>query len=107
MDTVGDIFLVVGASWSLLAAIGIVRFEDVFFRMHAGTKATTLGVALIVLGAALKFNATVAAKLVLVVVLAYLTIPVGAHLVGRAVYHHRGDAHIQIDTIDELAEADL
>ncbi len=106
MDLVSDILLVAGGAWSVLAAVGNLKFDDVISRMHAGTKATTLGVTLVVVGAALDSDAATAVKLVLIVVLAYLTIPVGAHLVGRALYHERGDARVRIDTVDELAEAE-
>lgn len=106
MELMSDAFLMLGAGWSLLAALGILKFDDVFSRMHAGTKATTLGVALVTVGAAIDFGGATAAKLLLVVALAYLTIPVGAHLVGRATYHRRGQARIRIDTVDELADAD-
>lgn len=104
VETISGVFLIAGAVWSLLAAAGVLKFDDVLSRMHAGTKATTLGVFLVTLGAVPRFDAATSAKLVLVVALIYLTIPVGAHLVGRATYHERGTARIRIDTIDELAE---
>lgn len=106
MEVVSELFLVAGAGWSLLGAIGVLKFDDVFSRMHAGTKAATLGVLLVIVGGAMQFELATSAKLVLVLALVYLTIPVGAHLVGRAAYHERGDATIRIDTIDELAESE-
>jgi len=103
LDAVSGAFLIAGAVWSLLAAVGVLKFDDVFSRMQAGTKATTLGVVLVVIGAVPRLDPATSVKLVLVVALIYLTIPVGAHLVGRATYHERGDARIRIDTVDELA----
>lgn len=76
-----------GASLCLLAAIGLHRFGDVFSRMHGATKPATLGLGLILVAAAA--DATDVgdmAKLLLVVVLQFLTAPVGAHMVGRAAY---------------------
>lgn len=106
MRLVSDLLFVVGAGWCVLAAVGVVKFDDVFSRMHAGTKATTLGLVLILAGAAIRLDAGSAAKLVLAGLLVFLTTPVGAHLVGRAVHQSRGSAHIRIDTEDELDQAD-
>lgn len=94
-----------GAVLSLLAAIGLHRFPDVFSRMHAATKPATLGLVL-VLGAA---AATArdpgdVAKLLLVIALQFLTAPVGAHMVGRAAYRS-GDDVGPTTALDELAQA--
>ena len=56
-------------------------------RMHASTKAGTLGVGLSVISAALFFgNDLVTTKVVLIVLFILLTAPVAAHLIGRAAY---------------------
>ena len=52
MDTVGQALVLLGCALTLLAAIGVLRFSDVFIRMHALTKASTLGLLLALLGAA-------------------------------------------------------
>jgi multicomponent Na+:H+ antiporter subunit G len=102
MRVVSDLLIVAGSAWCVLAAAGILRFDDIYARLHAGTKATTLGLALVVVGAALRLDPGTAAKLVLAGLLAFLTAPVGAHLVGRAVHQVPGATKIRIDTIDEL-----
>ena len=89
MDLVADLLIVLGALWFCLAALGMLRFQDTLARMHAATKASTLGVALVVCGTALQLGGTDAVKAVLAIALAFLTIPVGSHLVGRAVWGHR------------------
>ena len=53
MDVAVDILLVAGAAWFLLAAIGVARLGDSLARVHAATKATTLGMMLMVSGAVL------------------------------------------------------
>ncbi len=53
---VSTALLAVGAAFSLIAAIGVVRFPDLFLRMHCSTKSATLGVSCIMLGAALHFG---------------------------------------------------
>lgn len=100
MRTVGEVLVVVGSGWFVLAAAGVLRFDDVFARMHAGTKASTAGMALVVVGSAIIVGGGVGLKLGLVVVLGFLTAPLGAHLLGRAVRHMPGDARFHL-TIDE------
>src|SRR5690606_19635806 len=47
---VAEVLVVLGGLFVLLAGVGVLRLKDVYARMHAATKAPTLGVALIVLG---------------------------------------------------------
>lgn len=104
MQFLGELLLLAGAAWSVLAAIGVNRFGDVYARMHAATKTTTLGVLLVLIGAALHLAPAQGAKLLLAGVLLFFTAPLGAHLVGRAVYRNRGVAAISIDSVDELPD---
>lgn len=106
MRGVGEVLLLLGAGWVLLAAVGVLRFDDVYARMHAATKATTLGLLLVLGGAATHLAGEDAAKLALVGVLVFLTAPIGAHLIGRAVHRAPGDVRIRIDTVDELGDAE-
>jgi multicomponent Na+:H+ antiporter subunit G len=102
----GEALLVAGAAWAVVAAAGVLRFDDVYGRMHAATKSTTLALLVVLAGAAAALGGTDAAKLALVGLLVLVTAPVGAHLMGRAVHRTPGSARIRIDTVDELA-ADL
>ncbi len=105
-DAVGSVLVVGGAVFALLAAIGPQRFDSVFARMHAATKAATLGLMLTVLGASLRLaDPADAPKLLLVLALQVLTAPVGAHLVGRAAYRS-GDQLSPHTTVDEMAGTD-
>ena len=72
-----------------LTGIGLVRFPDVFCRMHAAGKAGTLGVVLVVLGATVHFAGTeqdVWMRGVLAVFFQFLTSPAATHLLARAAY---------------------
>lgn len=97
--------VLVGAGLTLVGAIGLHRFPDVFARMHAATKPAILGMALVLTAAAVHADDLGdAAKLLLVVALQVLTAPVGAHMIGRAAY--RAGTELSDDTaVDELAEA--
>jgi multicomponent Na+:H+ antiporter subunit G len=98
--------MTVGVLLAVIASIGLQRFPDVFARMHAATKPATLGLALVLGGAALVMDdAGSVVKLLLVVALQFVTAPVGSHLVGRAAYR-AGTELDESTAIDELAGID-
>jgi multicomponent Na+:H+ antiporter subunit G len=77
--------LLFGGLFTLVAGIGLLRLGDVFLRLHASTKAGTMGAGLIGVALALAAqDAGVASRAVICVVFLLLTAPVGAHLIGRA-----------------------
>lgn len=103
VDVVVAVLLLGGVSLGLLAALGLQQFDDVFARMHAATKPATLGMVLILMAAAVRLGDTGAiTKLLLVVILQFITAPVGAHMVGRAAYR-AGTELSERTQIDELA----
>lgn len=107
IDVIASAMMVAGALLAVIAGLGLQRFPDVFARMHAATKPATLGLTLVVGGAALLVPAvTGTTKLLLVIVLQFLTAPVGSHLVGRAAYR-AGTELAEGTTVDELAGADV
>lgn len=78
--------LVVGALITLIGAIGMARLPDFFTRLHAASKASTLGVGAILL-AALIHSYVIGAfspKLLLIALFIFLTTPVSGHLLSRA-----------------------
>ena len=103
-ELLGGIFLVIGATFILLAGIGVVRFPDIYSRMHAAAKAPALGIMCIGIGVALSVRTTtVIISVLLVVVLQLLAGPVGAHVLARSVYY---GMRPPMDAVDELAAAD-
>lgn len=106
MRVLGEVLLLAGSLLTLLAAVGVVRFRDVFVRMHALGKATTAGLVLALVGGAVALDhPNDITSLCLAVVLHVATSPIGNVLVARATYLAEGIPH-GIDTRDELAEAD-
>lgn len=88
MTVVASFLLLAGCSLALLAGVGVLRLHDVFGRIHAATKPSSLGLLLVCLGAGfLVQGVTATTQLVAVVILQFFTAPVGAHLVGRAAYY--------------------
>jgi multicomponent Na+:H+ antiporter subunit G len=103
-EMIAGVLGLVGAAFVLVAGLGTLKFPDALSRMHAATKASSLGLALIVLGAEFQVTGG-SAKLGITVGLVFLTAPVAAHLVGRSIYRSGGDS-IRLDGIDQLAEAE-
>lgn len=82
------ILVTFGALFVLLAALGIVRMPDLYLRISVTTKAATLGVGMILIGAAVYFNeASITTRALAIVFFLLLTAPVGAHLIGKASYY--------------------
>ncbi|MFN8643853.1 MAG: monovalent cation/H(+) antiporter subunit G [Candidatus Binatia bacterium] len=78
---------VVGATFILLAAAGLLRMPDVLLRMSCSTKAATLGIVSTVLGAGLYFgDADVALRAAVGALFLLVTMPVAAQMIGRAAY---------------------
>jgi multicomponent Na+:H+ antiporter subunit G len=87
LDAVSLVCLTASALLSLAAAVGLLRFPDLLSRMHAGTKPQVLGVLLALLGVGLRLRSGLdVGMLVLVGIFQCLTLPVAAHMVGRAIY---------------------
>lgn len=97
-----ELLALAGAAFMLLSGIGILRFPDLYARMHAATKATTLGVALLGTGAVFALGET-RLKALLAVAFVFLTGPSAAHFVGRAAYRAEG-VEFDLDTQDDLAQ---
>lgn len=87
MDILIIIFSSFGAIFVLLAAVGIVRMPDLYLRISVTTKAATLGVGLILVGASLYFReASITSRVLAIVFFLLLTAPISAHLIGKASY---------------------
>lgn len=87
-DLLLALLLLSGGFFCLVAALGMLRLPDLLIRMHAATKAGTLGVGLLVLAAALYFaEIGMTLRAFTVALFVFLTAPVAAHLIGRAAYH--------------------
>lgn len=80
-------FLVLGTALIIIAAWGVIRMPDIYMRMSASTKAATLGIGCILVGAAIHFHELVfASRAIAIIFFVLLTAPVAAHRIGRAAY---------------------
>ncbi|NOJ59076.1 monovalent cation/H(+) antiporter subunit G [Arthrobacter sp. 260] len=107
IDALTAVFLIGGALMSVAAGVGLLRFPDLLTRMHAATKPQVLGLLLFLLAMALQLRSWVLLPVLLVCwIFMLLTVPVSAHMVGRAGYrtkHMRRDL-LSMDELDEIVE---
>lgn len=81
------IVMLVGAFFMLVAGLGLLRMPDLFLRMSATSKAATLGAGLVMVSAAIYFNDNgITMRVLAIIIFLLLTVPVAAHMIGRAAY---------------------
>lgn len=77
-------FMFIGLFFMLTAALGVLRFPDVYCRIHAASKAATFGFGFMVLGMAFLIGTqTDIMKAMVAVTFQFLTAPIGGHLLAR------------------------
>ncbi|MEM6356684.1 MAG: monovalent cation/H(+) antiporter subunit G [Pseudomonadota bacterium] len=87
LEILAALALIAGGLLCFAAGLGIVRFQDVYLRMHAATKAGTLGLIFIALALCIAApGLEIVVKSILVSVFMIITAPVGSHLIGRAAF---------------------
>ena len=83
-DYIAAVLLITGALFFLAGTIGLLRFPDVYTRLHALTKADNVGLGLMVAGLAVMAESwAVAGKLVLIWMLVLIAGSSVAHLIAR------------------------
>ncbi len=85
IDILIYILIISGSFFILLSALGLLKFEDLYSRLHAGTKASSFGIFLIVLGVCFQFNEPVVyIKGLFIIFFIYLTAPLSAHAIIKS-----------------------
>jgi multicomponent Na+:H+ antiporter subunit G len=101
-DALAAVLLLLGAALILISAVGMLRLPDVFMRLHAATKAGTLGAGLVLLAATVHFGMlAVSVKATVVFIFLLVTAPVAGHVLGRAAVLE-GDKKWSRTHLDEL-----
>jgi multicomponent Na+:H+ antiporter subunit G len=88
-EIIAIVFLAMGLFFILTGSIGLVRFPDVYSRMHATGLISTLGICCILTTSLIFFNwvaHTLSIKELLLIVALLLTAPVGTHMIIQAAY---------------------
>ena len=100
-EIAGILFIGIGVTFNVIGIIGLVRLPDIYTRLHATGKVSTVGVCSLLLGAAFLMP-TAALKLTALAVFALLTLPVSTHVIAAAAY--RAGVSMRRFSRDDLAE---
>ena len=96
--------ILLGAGFTLIGSLGLLRLRDFYSRLHAPTKATTLGVGSLLIASAVFFSHRdegLSLHEVLVTLFLFITAPVGAHLMAKAALH------LRLNSLAKLPDEDL
>ncbi|MES9882733.1 MAG: monovalent cation/H(+) antiporter subunit G [Sedimenticola sp.] len=102
IDLLGGLLLISGTAFLFFGGLGLVRMPDLFNRIQAGTKATTLGTLLTLAGVAC-LQPEWALKLLLIALFILFTNPISSQVLARA-GHRTGAAKSPLTTVDKLEE---
>ncbi len=102
VDLIGGLLLILGTSFLFFGGLGLVRMPDVFNRIQAGSKTTTLGTLLTLAGAAV-LQPQWGWKLLLIGVFLIFTNPISAQLLA-SVAHKKGVKKSALTKVDKLDE---
>lgn len=84
-ELIGSILIVVGAFFLFSAGLGLLRMPDVFTRIQAGTKASTLGNILVLAGLGF-YHPDWSLKLLIIAYFVLMTNPLSSHALSRAAH---------------------
>lgn len=106
LEIIIAVLLVGGAFFTFVASWGLLTLPDVYLWLSATSKAATLGVAGLLLGAGLFFidtaGGSIFAQVIATIVFIFFTAPVGAHMIARAAYM-TGEKPTEATLVDDLA----
>lgn len=85
MEIIGVVLLWIGVVFNAIGILGLVRLPDIYARLHASGKVSTVGLTSLLLGAAFLMPSA-ALKLVALTLFAVLTLPVSTHAIAAAAY---------------------
>ena len=87
LEIIGSTLIVIGVLVAAIAMVGLIRFNDVLSRMHAASKPQTLGLVLVLAGAAIASQSlAIAGMLALVLAAQFLTMTASSAMLGRAAF---------------------
>ena len=104
MSIFSELLMVLGAAVAVIAGLGVVRFRTSFARFHAAGKASPVAFIIAGLGAAIELGWVGAGYILIAAVAMILTLPVGVHLLFRAVHRTSDNRHL---VVDDLGAAEI
>lgn len=109
MTSIVTILVLFGVFFSIVAGIGILRLPDMYSRLHAASKSSTLGVSLVLLAVFIYFwyfEDQLEITLILALVFIYIIAPTGAHMLARSAFHSDVEPY-QLTILNELRRDEL
>ncbi|QEW05780.1 Na+/H+ antiporter subunit G [Nitrincola iocasae] len=93
LELIVSIFLLTGGVFILVGSIGLVRLPDFFMRLHAPTKATTLGMGGLLIASMILFTLRepghISVHELLITLFLFITAPVSAHMMAKTALHQK------------------
>ncbi len=107
MELLGAIITLIGSIFLFLGALGIFRMPDVYNRMQAGTKATTLGSIFFMMGISVgHYECGCFGKIIILILFVIFTNPISSNTLARAA-HYAGIKLTKRSVKDDLEKDDL
>ena len=97
-EITGSILILIGAIFLFLGGLGILRMPDVYNRIQAGTKATTLGAMSLILGVGvvkMEDSWTWIVKMSIIIIFIAFSNPISSHALARAMYRRKKFPYIK------------
>lgn len=97
-----SVLVLVGAAFTFVGSLSLVRFKDFYTRLHGPTKATTLGVGCLLIASSIFFSITdeaLSLHEILVSLFLFITAPISAHLLAKTALH------LRLESVTPLPEA--
>jgi len=99
MTVVAHFLLVFGGLLAVVAGVGAVRFSTSYARIHAAGIASPISFLVAGLGGIIELDLVGAGYIVIAALAMLVTLPIGAHLLCRAVHRATDNAHLRIDDL--------
>ena len=108
-EIIGGFFILLGSAFLFLGGLGIFRMPDIYNRLQAGTKATTLGAMSVIFGVGivqLEDNWTWILKAMIILIFIAYSNPISSHALARAMYKSKNYPYIKStdDNMDAYRE---
>jgi multicomponent Na+:H+ antiporter subunit G len=101
-EILGSLVVLGGSLFLFTAGLGVLRMPDSYNRIQTGTKASTLGIMLVLIGMSID-HPSWAGKMLILAIFVVITNPVSSHALARAA-HRRGIQRARETVLDRLEE---
>ena len=102
-----SLFLLIGGFFILVGSIGLIKMPDFFMRLHGPTKATTLGMASLLIAANIYFSiesGSINLKEILITIFLLITAPITGYMLIKSAIHHDLKASDKTKGLDNIEE---